>query len=62
MVRLYGEKENIDKENVKEFFDKRANKEVDSLMTITSFQEKENLDKRQLEESEMILILLIKKS
>ena len=43
MVRLYGEKENIDKENVKEFFDKRANKEVDSLMTITSFQEKENL-------------------
>lgn len=55
MVRLYGEKENIDKENVKEFFDKRANKEVDSLMTITSFQEKENLDKRQLEESEVLL-------
>lgn len=55
MVRLYGEKENIDKENVKEFFDKRANKEVDSLMTITSFQEKENLDKRQLEESEILL-------
>lgn len=55
MVRLYGEKENINKENVKEFFDKRANKEVDSLMTITSFQEKENLDKRQLEESEILL-------
>lgn len=55
MVRLYGEKENINKENVKEFFDQRANKEVDSLMTITSFQEKENLDKRQVEESKILL-------
>lgn len=55
MARLYGEKENINKENVKEFFDKRAEKEVDSLMTITSFQDKDNLDQRQLEESEILI-------
>ena len=54
MVRLYGEKKSINKENVKEFFDKRASKDVDSLMTITSFQEKENLDQRQLEESQIL--------
>ena len=55
MTRLYGEKEDIDKEDIKDFFDKRASKEVDSLMTITSFQEKENLDKRQEEESKILL-------
>lgn len=55
MTRLYGEKEDIDKEDIKDFFDKRASKEVDSLMTITSFQEKENLDKRQEEESKIVL-------
>lgn len=55
MARLYGEKENIDKKNVKEFFDKRADKEVDSLMTITSFQEKDNLDQRQIEESKVLM-------
>ena len=55
MTRLYGEKEDINKENVKEFFDKRADKEVDSLMTITSFQDKENLDQRQIEESKIVI-------
>ena len=55
MTRLYGKNEEINKENVKEFFDKRANKEVDSLMTITSFQDKENLDQRQIEESKILL-------
>ena len=55
MTRLYGEKEDINKENIKDFFDKRASKEVDSLMTITSFQEKENLDQRQEEESKIVL-------
>ena len=54
MVRLYGEKENINKENIKEFFDNRASKKVDSLMAITSFQEKENLDQRQIEESKIL--------
>lgn len=55
MARLYGEKEDINKDTIKDFFDKRAEKKVDSLMTITSFQEKENLDKRQEEESKLIL-------
>lgn len=54
MARLYGEKENIDKNYVKDFFDKRAEKQVESLMTITSFQDKENLDKRQEEESKIV--------
>ena len=54
MARLYGEKENIDKDYVKDFFDKRAEKQVESLMTITSFQDKENLDKRQEEESKIV--------
>lgn len=55
MARLYGERETINKDNVKDFFDKRADKEVESLMTITSFQEKDNLDQRQEEESKLIL-------
>ena len=55
MARLYGEKEDINKENIKDFFDKRAEKKVESLMTITSFQEKENLDQRQEEESKIVL-------
>lgn len=55
MARLYGEKENIDKDYVKDFFDKRAEKTVESLMTITSFQDKVNLDKRQEEESKIVL-------
>lgn len=55
MARLYGDKKDINKENVKEFFDKRASKKVDSLMTITSFQDKDNLNKRQIEESKILL-------
>ena len=55
MARLYGEKENINKEDVKNFFDGRANKEVDSLLTITSFQDKQKVDKRQEEEVEVVL-------
>lgn len=55
LVRLYGDKKDINQNSVKEFFNSRANKKVENLMTITSFQEKENLDKRQNEESEIIL-------
>jgi predicted TPR repeat methyltransferase len=55
MARLYGEKENINVDSVKDFFDKRAEKKVDNLMIITSFQEDENLNKRQEEESEILL-------
>ena len=55
MSRIYGENKNINKEEVKNFFNERANKKFDSLMTITSFQNKENLNNRQKEESEIIL-------
>jgi ubiquinone/menaquinone biosynthesis C-methylase UbiE len=55
MARLYGEKEDINTDSVKDFFDRRASKEVDNLMVITSFQEKENLNKRQEEESKVLL-------
>lgn len=55
MARLYGEKEDINTESVKDFFDKRANKKADNLMIITSFQEKDNLNQRQVEESKIIL-------
>ena len=54
-MRLYGENENIDTDSVKKFFDERANKKVDNLMVITSFQEEENLNQRQIEESEVLL-------
>lgn len=54
-MRLYGENENIDTDSVKKFFDERANKKVNNLMEITSFQEEENLNQRQIEESEVLL-------
>lgn len=55
LARLYGNKKDINHDSIKEFFNLRANKKVENLMTITSFQEKENLEKRQNEESEIIL-------
>lgn len=55
LVRLYGDKQDIDGKIVKNFFNTRANLNVESLITITSFQEKDNLDKRQKEESEILL-------
>lgn len=50
MTRLYGEKENIDSNTIKNFFNKRAEKDVEDLMTITSYHDKANLEKRQKEE------------
>lgn len=55
MARLYGQKENIDTETVKNFFDSRAEKKVDSLLAITSFHEEDNLKKRQDEDLKIIL-------
>ena len=55
MARLYGEKKDINKDTVQNFFDKRADKKFDNLMIITSFQGKDNLEKRQIEESELLL-------
>lgn len=54
MARLYGKKEEIDTGTVKNFFDKRAEKDVENLMTITSYHDKENLEKRQKEEIDVI--------
>ena len=54
MARLYGKEENINTNTVKDFFDKRAEKDVENLMTITSYHDKDNLEKRQKEEIEVI--------
>lgn len=54
MARLYGKKEDIDSDTVKNFFDNRAKKDVENLMTITSFQENDYLEKRQKEEIDLI--------
>lgn len=54
MARLYGKKEEIDSNTVKNFFDKRAEKDVENLMTITSFQGNDTLEQRQKEEIDVI--------
>lgn len=54
MARLYGKKENINTNDVKNFFDKRAEKDVENLMTITSYHDAENLEKRQEEEIKVL--------
>lgn len=54
MARLYGQKEEINPDTVKNFFDKRAQKDVENLMTITSFNENDTLKKRQEEEINLI--------
>ena len=55
MARLYGQKENIDTETVKDFFDSRAETKVDNLLEVTSFHEEDNLKKRQQEDLNVIL-------
>ena len=50
MSRLYGEKEDISSEKVKDFFNKRANKDVESEYSIVLFQDKENSEQRHIEE------------
>lgn len=54
MARLYGNKENINSDIIKEFFNTRAKKDVETLMEITSYHNRENLEKRQEEEIEVI--------
>ncbi len=49
MVRLYGKIEDIDSYKIKEFFNTRAKKDVENLMEITSYHDKNNLEKRQEE-------------
>ena len=42
MSRLYGDKEDINSEKVKDFFNKRASKDSEGLSSIVLFQDKEN--------------------
>ncbi len=53
MSRLYGDKENIDSNWVKDFFNERAKKDVDSDLSIVLFQDKENSEQRHLEEKKI---------
>lgn len=54
MSRLYGDKEDIDSDEVKNFFNKRANKDFDSDLSIVLFQDKENSEQRHIEEKKLL--------
>ncbi|WP_407453035.1 methyltransferase domain-containing protein [Methanobrevibacter sp.] len=54
MSRLYGEKEDINSDKVKDFFNKRANKDFDSDLSIVLFQDKENSEQRHIEEKKIL--------
>lgn len=54
MARLYGETEDINSDKVKDFFNKRANKDVESDLSIVLFQDKENSEKRNNEENKLV--------
>jgi len=53
MSRLYGDKEDINSEKVKDFFNKRANKDVESEFAIVLFQDKENSQQRHEDEKKV---------
>ena len=53
MSRLYGDKENIDSEEVKNFFSDRANRDLESDLSIVLFQDKENSEQRHIEEKKL---------
>ena len=53
MSRLYGDKENIDSEEVKNFFSERASRELESDLSIVLFQDKENSEQRHIEEKKL---------
>ena len=53
MSRLYGEKEDIDSNDVKNFFSDRANRELESDLSIVLFQDKENSEQRHIEEKKL---------
>ncbi|WP_405268784.1 class I SAM-dependent methyltransferase [Methanobrevibacter sp.] len=50
MARLYGEHEDINSNKVKGFFSDRANRELESDLSIVLFQDKETSEKRHIEE------------
>ncbi|MBR4448275.1 class I SAM-dependent methyltransferase [Methanobrevibacter sp.] len=53
MSRLYGEKEDIDSEEVKNFFSERASRDLESDLSIVLFQDKENSEQRHIEEKKL---------
>ena len=54
MSRLYGEKEDINSEKIKDFFNDRANRKFDSDLSIVLFQDKENSEQRHAEEKKLL--------
>lgn len=50
MARLYGNHEDINSNNVKNFFSERANRDLESELSIVLFQDKETSEKRHIEE------------
>lgn len=55
MARLYGEKEDIDSKKVKNFFDERAKKNVENILSKTMYQDKQVVEKRQSDEIKIVL-------
>lgn len=55
MARLYGDNEDINSDKVKDFFNDRANKDVESDLSIVLFQDKKNSERRNLEENALFL-------
>ena len=55
MSRIYGNIEEVDSEKIKKFFNNRAKKDEEALLVKTEFSDKENVEKRHKEESELLL-------
>ncbi len=53
MSRLYGDNEDINPDKVKDFFNDRANRELESDLSIVLFQDKENSAQRHEEEKKL---------
>ena len=53
MSRLDGDKEDINSEKVKDFFNKRASKDSEGLYSIVLFQDKENSEQRHEDEKKI---------
>lgn len=54
MSRLYGDKEDINSDKVRNFFNERANKDLESDLSIVLFQDKENSAQRHIEEQKVL--------
>ena len=54
MARLYGENEDINSDKVRDFFNDRAKLDVESNLSIVLFQDKENSERRNREEAQLV--------